>query len=224
MGKQRSRWVGGSLVLVAGAIVASTATTGIPIVASNGATAETTTVQSGSPSISITPVDSLLQPLLDLLSQPPAPAPAEPAVPVPQDAPAPAAETAPPTPAQPAPAGLAGSVLDATNRDRAANGLAPLAWNGQLAGVAQSWANWMAQHGSLTHQDMNAILSRTGFATVGENILYGPVDFTAADMESAWMNSPPHRANILDPSFTAAGVGLAVGPDGLLWACVDFGG
>jgi uncharacterized protein YkwD len=38
------------------------------------------------------------------------------------------------------------------------------------------------------------------------------------------MGSPPHRANILNPAFTSAGVGLAISSDGRIWACVDFGG
>jgi uncharacterized protein YkwD len=43
-------------------------------------------------------------------------------------------------------------------------------------------------------------------------------------MESAWMNSPSHRANILSGSFSAAGVGVAYDDRGQVWVCVDFGG
>lgn len=110
------------------------------------------------------------------------------------------------------------------NADRAANGLAPLTWNDRLAGIAQNWASTIAQRGSLTHQDMNAVLGQSGFGRVAENLLYGPGGSTAADMESMWMNSPGHRANILNPAYTAAGVGLAVAPDGQIWAVVEFGG
>jgi len=45
-----------------------------------------------------------------------------------------------------------------------------------------------------------------------------------AQMETAWMNSPAHRANILNGSFNAAGVGYVRGPDGRLWVVVEFGG
>ena len=38
------------------------------------------------------------------------------------------------------------------------------------------------------------------------------------------MNSPPHRANILNGAFTAAGVGIATSSDGQTWVAVDFGG
>jgi uncharacterized protein YkwD len=115
-------------------------------------------------------------------------------------------------------------VLAAHNADRAANGLAPLSWNGTLGGIAQNWANWMAQNLSLSHQNLGGIIGGTGFHTMGENILVGPASMSAGAMESAWMNSPGHRANILKPEFTAAGVGAAVSADGRIWVCVDFGG
>jgi uncharacterized protein YkwD len=38
------------------------------------------------------------------------------------------------------------------------------------------------------------------------------------------MASPPHRANILSRGFNVVGVGMARGPDGRIWATVDFGG
>ncbi len=44
------------------------------------------------------------------------------------------------------------------------------------------------------------------------------------DMETAWMNSSGHRANILSPSFNAVGVAHVWGPDGRIWVVVDFGG
>jgi uncharacterized protein YkwD len=82
----------------------------------------------------------------------------------------------------------------------------------------------MAQNHSLTHQDLNAILSGTSFSTIGENILDGPGGMSVGQMEAAWMNSPPHRQNILSGAFSAAGVGIAYSSDGQIWVCVDFGG
>jgi uncharacterized protein YkwD len=110
------------------------------------------------------------------------------------------------------------------NGDRAANGLAPLCGNAKLSGVAQNWANWMAAHGSLTHQDLNGLVGGLGFSTMAENILMGPGNMSATEMEVAWMNSPNHRANILSGAYSAAGVGIAIGADGQVWVAVDFGG
>jgi uncharacterized protein YkwD len=115
-------------------------------------------------------------------------------------------------------------VIDAMNGDRASGGLGALCGSSQLAGYAQAWANWMAQHQSLTHQDLNAILAGTSFSTVGENLLTGPGSMSAGAMEAAWMASPPHRGNIMNGAYTAAGVGMATSGDGAVWVAVEFGG
>jgi uncharacterized protein YkwD len=82
----------------------------------------------------------------------------------------------------------------------------------------------MAQHQSLTHQDLNAVLGGTSFSTVAENILAGPGGMSVGDMEAAWMASAPHRQNILNGAYTAAGVGIASSSDGQVWVAVEFGG
>jgi uncharacterized protein YkwD len=110
------------------------------------------------------------------------------------------------------------------NADRAAAGLPGLCAKGQLGGFAQNWANQMAASQSLVHQNIGALIGSTPFVTVGENILDGPGNMTAADMEAAWMASTPHRANILNGAFTQVGVGIAFSSDGRVWVCVDFGG
>jgi uncharacterized protein YkwD len=115
-------------------------------------------------------------------------------------------------------------VIDAMNGDRAGGGLGALGGNSQLAGYAQAWANWMAQNASLTHQNLGNILGGTAFSSVAENILDGPQGMSAGQMESAWMNSPSHRQNIMNGAYTAAGVGVAYSSDGRVWVCVDFGG
>lgn len=44
---------------------------------------------------------------------------------------------------------------------------------------------------------------------------------TAAEVVTGWMNSPGHRANILNPAVRHVGVGLtAAGPDGICWTPV----
>src|SRR5260370_35710484 len=40
---------------------------------------------------------------------------------------------------------------------------------------------------------------------------------------NAWMNSPGHRANMLNPSFTQIGVALATPPDGMIYYGQEFG-
>jgi uncharacterized protein YkwD len=115
-------------------------------------------------------------------------------------------------------------VIDAMNADRASGGLGALCGNSALAGYAQSWANWMAQNQSLTHQDLHNVLSGTSFSAVAENILEGPGGMSIGQMEAAWMASPPHHENIMNGAYTAAGVGIAYSSDGRVWVAVDFGG
>jgi uncharacterized protein YkwD len=64
---------------------------------------------------------------------------------------------------------------------------------------------------------------------VGENIGYGlPRRSSPADQVRYWMASPAHRANILNPRFRAAGLGIFSGtprnsiPKGATYA-IDFG-
>jgi uncharacterized protein YkwD len=155
-----------------------------------------------------------------------APAPPPTAPPV-VAAPAPAPEavfTPPPPPAVSFCDGSGSGVIDAMNGDRGANGLGALCGNSQLHGIAQNWANWMAQNTSLTHQDLHAAIGPTPFSAMGENILVGPGGLSVGEMESAWMQSPSHRANILSGAYSAAGVGIAYSSDGRIWVAVDFGG
>jgi uncharacterized protein YkwD len=117
-------------------------------------------------------------------------------------------------------------VFDRVNSDRAANGLSPLSWNGQLACLAQDHSNWMATTGSFTHRDLSVTIRQpdySGYSSLGENILVGPNTMTGAQMEDAWMNSPGHRANILSPNFDSIGIAVGWSSDGRIWATQNFG-
>ncbi len=122
---------------------------------------------------------------------------------------------------------VAAAVFQQLNANRAANGLPALTWNSKLASIAASWSQQMASSGSLTHQNLGTLLSSpdfAGFTTLGENILQGPSGMTASEMETSWMNSPPHRANILSGAFNVVGIAYTTGADGRRWAVEDFGG
>jgi uncharacterized protein YkwD len=126
-------------------------------------------------------------------------------------------------PSDPYTAGL----YSAVNRDRGANRLGGLAWSPKLANQASGWARQMAAANSLYHQDLGALISSpnyAGFYTLGENILVGSGSMSPDQMEATWMNSGPHRANILSGAFDIVGIGYYRGPDGRIWAVQDFGG
>jgi uncharacterized protein YkwD len=132
----------------------------------------------------------------------------------------------PPPPPAP-PDAITAGVMDAMNRDRAANGIGALGWNNQLAGLGSSWAAHLAAaNGGLVHQDLTSVLyspGYEGYSTLGENLLVGYEAMSTDQMEAAWMASSGHRANILRGNFTTAGVGYAYG-NGRIWVAVEFGG
>jgi Cysteine-rich secretory protein family len=103
-------------------------------------------------------------------------------------------------------------LLDAVNRDRSNHGLGLVKWDPALAQAAQSHAELMSGQSSLSHQyqgepDLVTRASQQGahFRVVAENIAMG---IDVQDLEKQWMNSAPHRANILDPRLNAVGIGL----------------
>jgi uncharacterized protein YkwD len=110
------------------------------------------------------------------------------------------------------------------NAERAAHGLGQVGWHDQLGGLAQGWSEHMAGSGNLTHQNLDAILrspAGSGFSALNENIIHAGCGISAGQLHQAWMNSPPHRANILG-NFNAVGIGLACN-GGDLYATEDFG-
>lgn len=118
-------------------------------------------------------------------------------------------------------------VWSAMNADRARNGLPPLTQSPKLEWLAQGQAQYLAEHvGSLVHRDLAWTLYNdpefANYYTLGENLLVGPWYMNAGQMETSWMNSPPHRANILSPNYNVVGIGW-FGLDGRIWVVVDFG-
>lgn len=109
------------------------------------------------------------------------------------------------------------SVLVAdTNAGRTANELQPLQANDLLEEAAQLKADDMAAKGYFSHVSPNGEtpwywLDKVGYdyEYAGENLA---VNFTdSQDVINAWMNSPEHRANILNGIFSQIGIAAASG-------------
>lgn len=110
------------------------------------------------------------------------------------------------------------AVLSATNAQRAANGVAALAWSGTLASYSCSWASRLAASDSgLSHSGFPG-----GFRTWGENVAYGYG--SASGVVKGWMDSPGHRANILNAAFTSMGACSATAASGTIYWVQQFGG
>jgi uncharacterized protein YkwD len=105
-----------------------------------------------------------------------------------------------------------------TNRGKHA-----LSGNGRLGQAAHSHTSHMVKHACFSHQcpgesGMTTRVKRTGYLNgarswaLGENIATGEGQRgSPAAMIDAWMNSPPHRAAILDGGYEHVGVGMKHG-------------
>jgi uncharacterized protein YkwD len=117
------------------------------------------------------------------------------------------------------------TLFDALNRERTAQGLASLQWDEALASAARDHALRMAQRNVLSHQlpgeqaiQVRATSAGARFSLVAENIA---VAATPTQIHVAWMQSPHHRENILDPELNVVGIAVVKGNDGL-YAVEDF--
>lgn len=109
---------------------------------------------------------------------------------------------------------LENEVVRLVNIERAKQGLAPLTNNWELARVARYKSQDMKNknyfsHTSPTYGSPFQMMQHFGivYRTAGENIAMG--QRTPQEVMTAWMNSPGHRANILNTSFKEIGVGVA---------------
>src|SRR5215813_7942209 len=110
------------------------------------------------------------------------------------------------------PAGEEKFLLDAVNHDRAEQNLPPLKWDANLAAAARAHAHQMAEHNRISHQfsgepDLTKRARAAGahFSEIAENVAES---YSVSQLHIAWMTSPPHRANILNPRLTAIGIAI----------------
>jgi uncharacterized protein YkwD len=120
--------------------------------------------------------------------------------------------TPPPTPTPTPSSNFVQQVLDLTNQFRAQNGVAPLRLNVELNAAALNHSTDMALRDYFSHTGSNGSsagdrMRQVGYVSNawGENIAAG---YTTPDqVVQGWINSPGHRANMLNSRFTELGVG-----------------
>jgi uncharacterized protein YkwD len=118
-------------------------------------------------------------------------------------------ENAPPRPE------LEAAMLELINRERAAAGLAPLATDPEMTEVARLHSADMFARSYFSHNTPEGMtpferMQRRGvrYRTAGENLALAP---TLQMAHTGLMNSPGHRANILQPRFGRVGIGILEG-------------
>jgi len=154
-----------------------------------------------------------------------------------QDAPCPGADLTPV-------AGNLTQVSQATlcllNNERVSHGLEPLSVVQGLTQPSAAYSARMVTENFFAHVapdgatltdrlEANGYIDPDGDWTVGENIAWGQGNIsTARAIMVAWMNSPEHRDNILEPDYDEVGIGVVPGtPGDTTWGATyttDFGG
>jgi uncharacterized protein YkwD len=115
---------------------------------------------------------------------------------------------------------LENAVVDRMNGVRRSRGLRPLRLNSRLRSAAVFHSNDMGRRGYFEHDSISGtpfwrrierFYTSRGFSswTVGENLLWGTDTYGAAFAIREWMNSPPHRANLLSRDWREVGIGAA---------------
>ncbi|KIC51878.1 CAP domain-containing protein [Tateyamaria sp. ANG-S1] len=118
-------------------------------------------------------------------------------------------------------------MLDLINEERTSRGIDPLTLELRLNDASEDHSSWMETTGAFSHtgeggssagdrmEDAGFVFS--GNWTWGENIAYQSergapgISDDVRDLHTSLMNSPGHRANILNPDFDHIGIGLETG-------------
>ncbi len=111
---------------------------------------------------------------------------------------------------------ITATLVDLANNDRKADSVGTLTINPKLVAAAQAKADDMAKNGYFAHTSPDGKTSWSwfqqagyAFSYAGENLAVNFAD--SEDVEQAWMDSPTHRANILNGKFTEIGIATAEG-------------
>lgn len=107
-------------------------------------------------------------------------------------------------------------IVALTNQKRVQNGVGALTINSQLSSAAGAKAANMLSENYWAHNSPSGKTPWTFISAAGYRYLYAGEnlarDFSdAGSVVDAWMNSPSHRSNLLDPNFREIGVFVTLG-------------
>jgi uncharacterized protein YkwD len=110
--------------------------------------------------------------------------------------------------------------LKQVNDFRTANGVPTLVWEESLYNAAHAWSQHMADVGQLSHpSSLKANFNPpAGWHTLGQNVAYAS---TLDAAMNALVNSPGHRANLVNRAFNRVAIGV-VQKNGRFWVTEDF--
>jgi uncharacterized protein YkwD len=125
----------------------------------------------------------------------------------------------------------AAAMVTMVNDVRAREGLAPLTHAADVADVAATWSETMAETGDFDHNPdfpdqiccWTQVTENVAWSDPPVSRLAGdPVATTVEELHEALLDSPGHRVNILDEAATEIGIGVHVERDGSVWVTQNF--
>ena len=123
------------------------------------------------------------------------------------------------TPAHAADPPAESAFVSRINSLRESKGLAPLQVDSELVGIARRWTDRMVDDGYISHNPDLANEVSQDWIKLGENVGVG------SDVDSlmrAFINSPEHYRNLVDPDYGYVGVGVTYAPDGRMYTTHNF--
>ena len=108
--------------------------------------------------------------------------------------------------------------LALTNQLRSSLGIQTLTPQPQLTTMARNWSSQMAAAGTISHNPNLTSLAPSNWTALGENVGMGGA---VAAIQTAFINSPEHYANLSKPTYNFVGIGV-VDSNGRVWVTVDF--
>ena len=113
--------------------------------------------------------------------------------------------------------------FDLINEERTHRGLQPLEWSDDAVQLARNHSRNMAQYHFFSHKGLDGSMVNDraeqmgifNWRAIGENIAFNrgyndPADFAV----QSWLESPAHKANMLNKEWTESGIGVATTADG----------
>jgi uncharacterized protein YkwD len=102
---------------------------------------------------------------------------------------------------------------------RSSKGLRPLVEDrADLTELARSWSAAMARDGGISHRPDLTTAAPADWVHIGENVGVGG---SIAALHDAFVASPMHHRNLVDPAFESVAVGIVV-RDGRIWVTENF--
>jgi hypothetical protein len=124
-----------------------------------------------------------------------------------------------PASAQTDTASLESEFVAKINALRASKGLSQLEVHPELLALGRSWAGQMAKADQISHNPNLANAVQADWQKLGENVGVG---MTVDKLHQAFIDSPAHYKNLVDPVWTHIGVGVVIGKDGAIFTSHQF--